>query len=307
MNLILLTKRHGRPMTLNLRAPLVMTVIGSGVLLLCALAFVVGGLWSGWQGDREAQARTDAWHQEIARQRAEIEEARLAAREGLDALAVRLGHAHAHILRLDALGQRLTRVAELELGEFDFEQAPAVGGPEERTGEGLSAADFLTSLDNLSVQLAHRQQQLNVLDNLLLNRNLQRQVLPAGRPVVSGWISSHYGIRNDPFTGQRAHHGGIDFAGRDGSAVVAVAAGVVTYSGDRFGYGKMVEINHGNGYVTRYAHNRDNLVRIGDAVKKGDHIAHMGMTGRATAPHVHFEVLHNGRGVNPLQYIRAAN
>jgi murein DD-endopeptidase MepM/ murein hydrolase activator NlpD len=199
-------------------------------------------------------------------------------------------------------------MANLDEGEFEFDSPPALGGPVSDTGsEPVGLEDFVATLDELTRQLDHREQQLRVLENLLMNRNLQRQVLPAGRPVTGGWLSSHFGMRNDPFTGQRAHHGGIDFAGRAGSPVVAVAAGVVTYSGDRYGYGRMVEINHGNGYVTRYAHNRENIVRVGDPVKKGEHVALMGATGRATAPHVHFEVLYNGRVVDPLKYIRATN
>jgi len=132
---------------------------------------------------------------------------------------------------------------------------------------------------------------------------LRDEVHPEGRPVHSGYISSMFGNRTDPFTGRAAFHKGVDFAGREGSEVVAVASGVVIWSGDRYGYGQMVEINHGNGYVTRYAHNSDNLVAVGDTVKRGEVIAVMGSTGRATGPNLHFEVLHNGRVVNPLSYV----
>ena len=164
--------------------------------------------------------------------------------------------------------------------------------------------DLGAMVDNLDEQLQDRQQQLGVLENLLLNRNLSKQVHPEGRPVRSGWVSSYFGKRTDPFTGRPAWHKGLDFAGRDGSDVVAVAAGVVTWSRERYGYGQMVEINHGNGYVTRYAHNQANLVAVGDKIEKGQTIAKMGSTGRATGPNLHFEVLLNSRVVNPLQYIQ---
>lgn len=308
MNLILITKRNGRPVTVDLGRPAGLAALVIGGIAVAAALFTLGIGWSYWYGGYESRIRAEAWQQEFARQRTEIAEVRRAAQEGVDALAARLGQAQAHVLRLDALGQRLTRMANLDEGEFNFDAPPALGGPEsDAGGEPVGLDDFVTALDDLNRQLDHREQQLQVLENLLLNRNLQRQVLPAGRPVTGGWLSSRFGMRNDPFTGQRAHHGGLDFAGRAGAPVVAVAAGVVTHSGDRYGYGTMVEINHGNGYVTRYAHNSENLVRVGDPVKKGDRVALMGATGRATAPHVHFEVLYNGRVVDPLKYIRSTD
>ena len=195
--------------------------------------------------------------------------------------------------------------AFFDVGEFDFSSMPSLGGPE----EPLAVADthqmstLLTALDQLGAQLDDRQQQLNVLEDFLLNRKLRDEVHPEGRPVTSGYISSMFGNRTDPFTGRAAFHKGVDFAGREGAGVVAVASGVVIWSGDRYGYGQMVEINHGNGYVTRYAHNSENLVAVGDTVKRGETIAVMGSTGRATGPNLHFEVLHNGRVVNPLSYV----
>ena len=140
----------------------------------------------------------------------------------------------------------------------------------------------------------------------MLHGELQQKVLPTGRPIKKGWMSSFYGMRNDPFTGKRDFHKGVDFAGKLGSDVTSVAAGVVTWSGDRYGFGMMVEIDHGNGYSTRYGHNLENLVKVGDKVRKGQTIAKMGTSGRSTGPHVHFEVLYNGRAVNPKKYIHAS-
>ncbi|MEM8985059.1 MAG: M23 family metallopeptidase, partial [Pseudomonadota bacterium] len=223
----------------------------------------------------------------------------------LDALAIRLGRMNAHVIRLDALGQRLTEMAELEDGEFDFDMAPPIGGPlePESLGSG-SVSDINQSLDALSVQLNNREQQLGVLESMLMNRNLTDRTVPEGRPVTSGWLSSYYGKRTDPFTGKPAWHKGVDFAGKAGDDIVAVAAGVVTYSGERFGYGNMVEIDHGKGYVTRYAHNSDNTVAVGDEVARGQVIGAMGSSGRATGPNLHFEVLYRGRPVDPIKFIR---
>jgi len=210
------------------------------------------------------------------------------------------------VIRLDALGQRLTNMAKLDNGEFDFENPPAQGGPEVHKGDPLQVNDFVAALNDLSVQLDDRSKQLGVLETLIMNRNLQAEVMPTGRPVSRGWLSSYFGLRTDPFSGRRVHHSGVDFAGKLGSDVVAVAAGVVQYSGKRSGYGNLVEINHGNGYVTRYGHNLKNLVNVGQTIKKGEVIAKMGTTGRSTGPHVHFEVMVNDRAVDPKKYIHAA-
>jgi len=154
------------------------------------------------------------------------------------------------------------------------------------------------------LQAEHRADQLAVLESLMASRRLSQDLKPEGRPITSGWLSSYFGNRADPFSGKQKLHAGVDFAGKEGSDVVAVASGVVTWSGKRYNYGTMVEINHGNGLVTRYAHNKDNLVTVGETVKKGQLIAAMGRSGRATGPHVHFEVLQDGRKVNPLKYLQ---
>jgi murein DD-endopeptidase MepM/ murein hydrolase activator NlpD len=137
-----------------------------------------------------------------------------------------------------------------------------------------------------------------------MGQNLVDRVVPQGRPVNAGWISSYFGRRTDPFTGKPANHKGVDFAGKAGAEIMAVADGVVTWSSKRYGYGELVEVNHGNGYATRYAHNSENLVAVGDMVKKGQAVALMGDTGRATGPNLHFEVLQEGRPVNPVNFIR---
>jgi murein DD-endopeptidase MepM/ murein hydrolase activator NlpD len=216
---------------------------------------------------------------------------------------------NAHVVRLDALGTRLTQMAGLKDGEFDFTSAPSLGGPEEPLAdtESLQINGVVGALDVLDEQLADRSRQLTVLEDLLINRKLRDEVRPGGRPVTQGYVSSQFGTRTDPFTGRRAFHKGVDFAGREGAEVVAVASGVVIWSGERYGYGQLVEINHGNGYVTRYAHNVDNLVAVGDTVRRGQVIARMGDTGRATGPNLHFEVLLNDKPVDPLTYVQSAN
>jgi murein DD-endopeptidase MepM/ murein hydrolase activator NlpD len=215
---------------------------------------------------------------------------------------------NARIIRLDALGRRLTEMADLGDGEFDFDSVPAIGGPEEpyATGSNIAVPEVLAAMTELDRQLNNREAQLGVLESVLMNQNLSERVYPQGRPVKSGWMSSYFGKRTDPFTGKQANHRGVDFAGKSGAEIMTVADGVVTWSSPRYGFGKLVEINHGNGYSTRYAHNSENLVAVGDEVKKGQIVALMGETGRATGPNLHFEVLRNGTRVNPVTFIRQA-
>lgn len=304
MNVILFSPTSGRTRRLNLGA-----LPWKFGLLMVTLAFLGTSFVAGYQYAVRHVTYTPeesllAFQGELAAQGMEISAARRLTQEKLDALSVRLGQMQAHVIRLDALGRRLTGMADLKDGEFDFSIPPAQGGPEPGAElDGTDVPDLIGMLADLDRKVADRERQLAVLEDLLIDRNLREQVHPAGRPVKSGYISSFFGMRTDPFTGRKARHKGVDFAGREGADVVAVAAGVVTWSGDRFGFGKLVEINHGNGYITRYAHNRENLVAVGDRIEKGQVIALMGSTGRATGPNLHFEVLHNGRVVNPLTYV----
>jgi murein DD-endopeptidase MepM/ murein hydrolase activator NlpD len=234
----------------------------------------------------------------------EIKELRARLQERVDAMALRLGVINAHILRLNALGKRLTDMANIDRREFNFDADPATGGPES-DGEGVSAQipDLTAILDSTERRVELRNTQLGVLESVILARELNEEIHPEGRPVHRGFISSYFGERQDPFTGEEAIHKGVDFAGNLGDEVVAVAAGVVTWAGVHTGYGKLIEISHGNGFTTRYAHNSRALVAVGDTVTRGEPIALMGSSGRSTGPHVHFEVLRNGRQVDPLTFI----
>lgn len=271
------------------------------------LAIFAGIFFAGYRaaGAGGTEAQLLAWQADLERQEELLAATREDLQQNLDALALRMGQMNAHVVRLDALGSRLTQLAGFSDGEFDFTMPPPRGGPEEliHDSAGNEIAGLVDALDLLDIQIADRSRQLGVLEDLLLNRRLADEIHPEGRPVNSGYISSTYGERNDPITGRVAFHKGVDFAGREGNDIIAVASGIVTWAGDRYGYGEMVELNHGNGYVTRYAHNAENLVNVGDTVKRGDLIARMGETGRATGPNLHFEVLRDGRTVNPLSVI----
>jgi len=278
----------------------------SVAIALGAVAFAGGYFYSSYTGSGISVSEVSVLADELQVQRGSIDTIRQANEDTLDALAIRIAQMNARIIRLDALGRRLTGMADIEDGEFDFDTDPAVGGPEEpvATGSNVAVPEVVQAMRSLNQQLGDREAQLGVLEGVLMGQNLKERVYPQGRPVQAGWISSYFGKRTDPFTGKPANHTGVDFAGKLGAGVAAVADGVVTWSADRYGYGVMVEINHGNGYATRYAHNSKNLVAVGDEVKKGQAIALMGETGRATGPNLHFEVLKNGQRVNPVNFIR---
>jgi len=227
----------------------------------------------------------------------------------LSAMTLKLAQMRSRLIRLDALGEQLTQIASLEDGEFDFSVAPGLGGPDTvLIAEMAGAADVEQELGLMFARLDNaldsRESQLQILQSMLSDKKLKSERTVAGRPVLKGWMSSEYGMRTDPFHGKSRWHAGVDFAGRQGSEVIAVASGVVTWSSERSGYGNMVEINHSDGFVTRYAHNEVNVAKLGAIVKKGELIANMGSSGRSTGPHVHFEVFKNGRTVDPASYIK---
>ncbi|MGD8325265.1 MAG: M23 family metallopeptidase [Gammaproteobacteria bacterium] len=306
MQIILLSKQRGPLWQLrfdNLIVRLLAVCLTLGVM---GAVFYGGYTTASRYGVANPSSEVAGWRADLASQRSSLTATRDALQKSVDALALRLGQMNAHVIRLDALGERLTQMAGLDDGEFDFSSVPPLGGPEELlpAPDSLQITHVVNALDSLDQQLSDRAQQLDVLEDFLLNRKLQDEVHPEGRPVTAGYISSRYGNRTDPFTGRAAFHKGIDFAGREGNDIVAVASGVVVWSGPRYGYGEMIEINHGNGYATRYAHNSTNLVAVGDTVKRGQRIGHMGDTGRATGANLHFEVLRNGRAVDPLTFIQ---
>jgi murein DD-endopeptidase MepM/ murein hydrolase activator NlpD len=269
---------------------------------------VTGSVYVGYtlNPGQDNQALIDEWQTDVHHQQVQLEYIREEADADIDALSSRIGLLQAHVMRLDALGRKLVKMARIDKSEFDFENTPALGGPETDSDKVVELDELSLAIDKLSLQLEDREDKLVVMENLVLNENLKKEVEPSGRPIIKGWLSSYFGMRTHPLSGRREMHKGIDFAGKMGGPVIAVAKGVVTYAGKRYNYGNLVEIAHGNGYTTRYAHNSKILVSVGDTVEKGFQIAEIGSSGRSTGPHVHFEVIKNGREINPVRFIRAA-
>ncbi|KXS52364.1 MAG: peptidase M23B [Marinobacter sp. T13-3] len=260
--------------------------------------------------ERAAEAEQLAgWQQTLERERSEVAQLKQTVQQRIDTLTMRVGQLQGRMLRLDALGQHFIDSGLVADSEFNFDQPAAVGGP---VSSGLADDSFSTGelsamITQMERQLEDRARQLRILDKLVSRQQLEDQQYVEGRPVTWGWVSSKYGYRSDPFNGRRAWHAGIDVAGRDGGDVISVAGGVVSFAGDRHGYGNLVEINHGDGLVTRYGHAKSLAVKVGDVVEKGQLIAQMGSTGRSTGPHVHFEVIRNGRTEDPEKYMHRAS
>jgi len=226
-------------------------------------------------------------------------------RESLNTMAARLGEMQAKLLRLDTLGERLSKLAGFNPKEFMFDQAPARGGPAlaGQTQE-MSMSDLVHQLEQLAQQLDDRSDKLGVLESRLTLVHAKKQLLPTQLPVTTGWFSSNFGWRIDPFTGLNAFHEGMDFMAPEGEAIHAAAGGVVVYAGTHPQYGNMIEIDHGNGLITRYAHASKLIAKVGDVVLRGQKIAEVGSTGRSTGTHLHFEVRQWGAPQNPARFLQ---
>ena len=222
----------------------------------------------------------------------------------LGVMASRVAELQARLARMELAARHIADEQPKVAAMLDFDAPLPVGGP--GVVADVAIGDVQQQLELLDARLQNRERQLAVLQNLVVGNDVAARMAPAGRPIVEGWLSSPFGNRKDPFTGKQTWHAGIDFAGAEGGDIIAVADGVVSFSGRRHGYGLLVEIQHADGLATRYAHNRENLVSVGDQVVAGEIIVRMGSTGRSTGPHVHFELLQDGKKINPWKVIARA-
>ena len=265
--------------------------------LLLAIGLILGA------GARSVAglAEVEALHSANAGRQVQLDDVRRDAQHEINALAARLAELQAQANRLNALGARLTQAGQLQDGEFDFDKPGGQGGA--GRSSDMPPAELRRQLATLEGQYRAADTQLSVLESLLFNRALDRNATPSRDPIANSYVTSGFGGRADPFGGGTQYHKGIDFEADVGDPVLAVADGVVSYSGVRSGYGSVVEVDHGNGYVTRYAHNSQLERRVGDLVRSGQEIAKAGSTGRSTGAHVHFEVWQNGVAVNPRKFL----
>ncbi len=301
MNVIFFWRRVGKTRHLNLSHPLTLAVVTIIALSLLVTIFALGLHLGESSMARMALLNPGA---AVLAQQAEVAALKAQLQDRADALAMRLGVMNAHVIRLNALGKRLTQMAHINSREFDFDNDPPLGGSEsDGVGRGAQVPALTSMIDDLGRRIDSRSGQFSALESVILGRQLSLEIKPSGRPVREGYISSYFGERMDPFNGEDAFHKGVDFASDAGSDVLAVASGIVTWAGPREGYGNLVELNHGNGYVTRYAHAARTLVTVGDQVERGQAIAVVGSTGRSTGPHVHFEVVKDGRQIDPMAFV----
>lgn len=226
-------------------------------------------------------------------------------RDSLNAMAVRMGQMQAQLLRLDSVGERLAELSGIKPQEFLFNQNPGQGGILATLPyQDMSFVEFNNKIQELSRILDDRSDKFGALDSVLMQDRLKKKMLPSTIPVSTRWYSSRFGVRIDPFTGRSAFHEGVDFTAITGTPIVASAGGVVVYSDYHPEYGNMIDVDHGNDLVSRYAHASKRLVKLGQVVVRGQKIAEVGSTGRSTGPHLHFEVRHRGLPQNPSRFLK---
>ena len=293
MNIILVSDRLGKTRTISLGTPQI-------VIALCVLVGLVIGF---------VVVLQKILPQSVSGNLGLLSEAQskqqLYVRSSLDAMAIKLGQMQAQVQRLDALGGRLAKLTGMKPQEFMFDQPPAQGGPLITSAQQDMSPEYLAQqLQHLSKVVADRNDKLIALETMLMQNQLNRDLLPSISPVLSGFYSSNFGWRIDPFTGQSAMHEGVDYMVPEGTAITASAGGVVAYSANHPQYGNMVEIDHGNDIITRYAHASRLLVKVGQVVRSGEKVAEVGSTGRSTGSHLHFEVRYKGIAQNPVRFLQ---
>ncbi|WPL16063.1 Murein hydrolase activator NlpD precursor [Thiorhodovibrio winogradskyi] len=281
----------------------------SVILLIIMMVGLMAGGFGYWLGkyrlnDASPISGQLALTRDLEDAKLELEQKRRQIQAHIDTIAVRVAEMQAEVLRMNALGQRLVKMAGLNSDEFDFENPAGAGGPDRYKDQSNRINEVAQDLAKVLAALDDRKRKLGLLETFIMERDLTKHTKPEGWPLRSGGIvTSEFGYRRHPITGRRSMHQGIDISGKTGTAILAMADGLVVFAGRKNGYGNIVEVRHGNGLETWYAHNQTNLVREGDLVRRGQEIATLGSTGRSTGPHVHFEVRKNGTPINPRTYL----
>jgi len=302
MNIILVSGKLAKARTITLEMP---HLLALGVAAVSALLLIAALLYYATLRFAPNVIFPHVNPMLLSAQQQQNEKTESDLRENLNAMAVRLGQMQAQLLRLDTLGERLAKVAGFKTQELLFGEVPGRGGaPSSLPSQDLSLGDFSRQLDALTRQVDDRSDKLGILESLLTVDSAKKRLVPTMPPVEGGWYSSNFGWRIDPFNGQRAFHEGIDFIAEKGTPIMAAAGGVVVFSDYHPQYGNMIEVEHGNGLVTRYAHASKRLAKVGDVVLRGAKLGEVGSTGRATGSHLHFEVRQRGAPLNPMRFLR---
>lgn len=302
MDIILVSGRFAKTRTVRLSSVNLLLFVLSACAMLVAAAVIVqyplAHLEPGLMNDELRAWLASAQTQEQQKQQVYM-------RESLDAMAKRLGQMQAQMQRLDALGSRLAQASGMKPKEFSFDDPPPQGGPYLPTMQkDISLENMNQQMSGLTLSIDDRNDKLMALETMLMQDRSNKWLIPSVMPVKDSWYSSNFGWRIDPFTGKEAMHEGVDFVVPAGTPVYASAGGVVEYAGMHPQFGNLVEIDHGNGVITRYAHNSKVLVQVGQMVKRGQKISLSGSTGRSTGPHMHFEVRYKGVAQNPVRFLK---
>ena len=297
---VILMREHGAIKTLSVSRGGAIAV----AVVVCALIVAsLGALVVTLRADSVDYSVIQNWRAKIEAQSQEVAAVQKISDAQKRAVGRQLAEMQARLWRMEALASRIQESADLAVQDIDLTEPTAQGGPTTQTEDLLSWPKLDDQLAELRSLISTRDSQLNLIDDIMINQRREESTRIAGRPILQGWMSSPFGKRVDPISGVPAWHQGMDFAGPKGSEVVAVASGLVIYAGRKDGYGKLVEVSHGEGFITRYGHHQELVVNVGDVVKKGDVVGLMGSTGRSTGPHVHFEVLRNGRAIDPANFV----
>ncbi len=223
-------------------------------------------------------------------------------RENIDVMARRLGEMQAKLLQLESLGQRVSGLAGIN--PADIKVQPGQGGVL-LEGRSLSMMELESTLNALDLAAQQRTDLLTVVESRLFEQKIKKMMVPARQPILGSELGSSFGWRIDPLNGRSALHTGLDYPAPVGTPIYSAAGGIVVTQEYHAQYGNMVEIDHGNDLVTRYAHASRVLVKKGDLIKFGQKIAEVGNTGRSTGPHLHFEVLVQGVPQDPQKFLTA--
>ena len=302
MNIILVSTKLAKARSITIAPPQVAAILALALVLIAGFVTALNYALLRVAVDSNVPFVTNALASVKSEQAAQRE---TYMRDNLSALATRLGQMQAQLVRLESVGERLATIAGFRPQELMFGEVPGQGGAVSSMAKDLSLGDLTRQLDALTHAVETRGDQLGVLESVLTLDNARKKLVPTRVPVSNAWQSSGYGWRIDPINGQQSFHEGVDFLAESGAEVRAAAGGVVVYSDLHPQYGNMVEIDHGNGLVSRYAHAHKRLVKVGDVVMSGVRIAEVGRTGRATGTHLHFEVRHHGVPQDPMKFLRS--
>jgi murein DD-endopeptidase MepM/ murein hydrolase activator NlpD len=302
MNVILISNNLAKPKTVTLTSRHLVVLAGAFLAAAVLMAMVLNYLSLRYADKIDSPMLRSLV---LSAQQEEQQKSQSYLRDSLNAMAVRMGQMQAQLLRLDSVGSRLAELAGIKPQEFLFNQTPGQGGVlPHLPSQDMSFIEFNNRIQELSRIVDDRADKLGALDSLLMQDRLKKKMLPSVMPVNAKWYSSGFGARIDPFTGRSAFHEGVDFIAATGTPIVAAANGVVVYSDYHPEYGNMIDVDHGNDLLSRYAHASKRMVKVGQIVVRGQKIAEVGSTGRSTGPHLHFEVRHRGMPQNPSRFLK---